>query len=110
MSNLGWGVPACEGRAMDAPILQAAALPDGGALTLYDWMACEVRDGRNLVRMDVSGREIWRAEPTLFGSNQNDCFTKFELDGDDLTAWTWSCFRVSVDLGSGIVRTREFTK
>lgn len=95
---------------MEAPILQADALPDGGAVTLYDWMAAEVRDGRNLIRTDASGSEMWRAEPTFFGSGQEDCFTQFERQGEGLVAWTWSGYRVSVNLGTGAVQTLEFTK
>ena len=96
---------------MQIPVLSCVDLTQGGAITLYDWMADGVRDGRNLIRTAPDGAEIWRAKPTFFGeAGQQDCFTKFTWDGADLIAWTWSCYRVSVDFETGAVTTLEFTK
>ena len=97
---------------MNARILDQIDLAEGlGTLTLYDWMEDEVRDGRNLVRTDPEGCELWRAKPTFYGeAGQEDCFTKMMWDGAALTAFTWSCYRVAIDLESGAVTTLEFTK
>jgi hypothetical protein len=97
---------------MDAPILQRIELPERqGSVTLYDWMAADVRDGRNLVRTDQAGDEVWRAKPVLYGEAGNqDCFTRVDWDGTALTADTWSCYRVDVGVNDGLVTVLEFTK
>ena len=96
---------------MHAPILDQIELPNSlGTVTLFDWMAEEVRDGRNLIRTDPEGRELWRAEPAFFDQGQKDCFVQMAWDGEVLTASTWSCFRVSIDLATGATTTLEFTK
>ena len=93
---------------MDAKILRRVELPDGqGAVTLYDWMAIDVRDGRNLIRTDEAGTEMWRATPV---SGPEDCFTSLSWSGVALTAHTWSCYCVAVDLRDGSVTVLEFTK
>jgi len=93
---------------MDAEIRQRIQLADGGAITLYDWMAEDVRDGRNLIRTDASGREVWRATPPLSG--QNDCFTNILPDQHRLKAGTWSGYEVAVDVETGKVSVLTFTK
>lgn len=97
---------------MTAPVLKQIELPHGqGAVTLYDWMAPEVRDGRNLVRTDGKGREVWKAKPVFLGQPRyEDCFTTVDWDGAELIAHTWSAFRVRVDLQDGEVTVLEFTK
>ena len=103
----------CEKIApMDAAILDRIELGHSlGALTLYDWMAEEVQDGRNLIRTDNKGHELWRAEPTFFGRpGYEDCFTNVMWNGASLTAYTWSGFRVAIDLHDGAVTVLEFTK
>ena len=97
---------------MQPAILNRIELPGNlGAITLYDWMADEVRDGRNLIRTTPDGQEVWRAEPPFYHeAGQQDCFTQVAWDGNNLSAHTWSCFRVAVDLDSGQVETLAFTK
>ena len=97
---------------MDATIRQKLDLPGGdGAVTLYDWMADDVRDGRNLIRTDQSGHEMWRAKPVLYGEPRHeDCFTDMYWDGASLTAQTFSGYRVAVSLSDGSVSILEFTK
>ncbi len=73
---------------------------------LYDWMAEEVKDGRNLMRVDAAGQILWKASPP----DKQDCFTRIEWDGQALTANTWSCYRVAVDLENGEVTVLAFTK
>lgn len=90
-------------------VLDRLDLPENaGSITLYDWMAEEMHDGRNLVRADPDGRVVWKAVPPLTG--RQDCFTKMRWDGQALTAHTWSCYRVSVDVHDGSVTILEFTK
>ena len=94
---------------MSPQVLDRIDLPkNAGAVTLYDWMAEEVRDGRNLVKVDQDGRVLWKATPPLSG--RQDCFTKMHWDGQTPTAHTWSCYRVSIDIDDGNVTILEFTK
>lgn len=97
---------------MQAAILNRIELPNRlGAISLFDWMAEEVQDGRNLIRTTIDGIELWRAEPPLYReAGQNDCFTQIAWDGEALIAWTWSCFKVEVNLANGAVTTLAFTK
>ena len=99
-------------RSMNPPVLHRIELPnDRGNIVLYDWMAAEVRDGRNLVGLDRNGRELWRAEPVFYGDpKQEDCFTRVVWDGAALTAFTFSCFRVAVDIDTGKVTVLELKK
>lgn len=97
--------------AIDADILERARLLNDATITLYDWMADDVRDGRNLVATDRHGAELWRAKPVIFNDpRQEDCFTAIRWDGASLTAYTWSGYKVSVDPDSGEVTVLEFTK
>lgn len=93
---------------MNAEVRQRIQFADGGAITLYDWMAEEVRDGRNLIRTDASGVELWRATPPL--GSQNDCFTNILPDPYQLKAGTWSGYEVAIDMDTGDVTVLAFTK
>ncbi len=75
---------------------------------LYDGAAEGMKDGRNLVRVDAKGNVLWKASPPI--RDMPDCFTRMQWDGRTLTANTWSCYRVGVDLESGDVTVLEFTK
>ena len=90
-------------------VLDRIDLPDNaGSITLYDWMAKEVEDGRNLIRVDPDGRVLWQAEPPLPG--KRDCFTSMQWDGKTLTAFTWSSYKVSIDMQDGTVTVLYFEK
>ena len=96
---------------VNAKILERARLPNDLTVTLYDWMAEDVRDGRNLIATNRDGVEIWRAKPVVFNDpRQQDCFTSIHWDGVSLLAFTFSCYKVSVDQDSGDVTILEFTK
>jgi hypothetical protein len=94
---------------MTEPILRRIELADGGAITLYDWMSEGVRDGRNLVRTNPSGEELWRAEPPFFGL-QPDHFTQLVPDPHRMRAYTFSCYEVAIDFETGKVTVLTFTK
>jgi hypothetical protein len=96
---------------VNAEIFERAKLLNDLTVTLYDWMAEDVRDGRNLVATDRQGVEVWRAKPVIYGDPRHqDCFTAIRWDGVNLTAYTWTGYKVSVDADSGDVTTLEFTK
>ena len=94
---------------MSGQIIDRVDLADeGGSIVLYDWMAEEVSDGRNLIRVGPKGNILWKASPPTTG--MQDCFTHMQWDGQTLTANTWSCYRVGIDPQSGDVTVLEFTK
>lgn len=96
---------------VNAEIFERVRLSSNLTVTLYDWMAEDVRDGRNLVASNRDGVEVWRAKPVLFNDpRQQDCFTSMRWDGVTLTASTWSCYDVSVDPDNGDVAIIAFTK
>lgn len=96
---------------IDAEIFERAKLLNDATVTLYDWMADDVRDGRNLVATSRDGTELWRAQPVMFNDpGREDCFTNIRWDGVHLTAFTWSGYKVSVDPDSGQITIIEFTK
>lgn len=70
-------------------------------------MAKEVKDGRNLVRVDVAGQVVWKAAPP---TGSGDCFTSVHFDGNKLKAFSWSCYIVSVDILDGKVTIIAFRK
>lgn len=96
---------------VNAEIFERAKLLNDLTVTLYDWMAEEVRDGRNLIATDRHGLEVWRAKPVFFDDPScEDCFTAVRWDGARLTAHTMSCYKVSVDPDTGELSDIEFTK
>jgi hypothetical protein len=47
---------------MSGQVIDRVDLADGaGSIVLYDWMAEEVKDGRNLARVDAGGNVLWKA-------------------------------------------------
>ncbi|RJF86029.1 hypothetical protein [Sphingomonas cavernae] len=97
--------------AVNAEILERARLLNDATVTLYDWMADDVRDGRNLIATNRDGTELWRAKPVVFNDpRQQDCFTAIRWDGVSLTAFTWSGYKVSVDPDDGNITVLAFTK
>ncbi|WP_256749310.1 hypothetical protein [Mesorhizobium sp. Mes31] len=92
---------------MSGQVIDRVDLADeAGSIMLYDYMAKDMKDGRNLMRVDADGNILWKALPPT----TQDCFTGMNWDGETLTANTWSCYRVTVDLQNGDVTVLFFTK
>ena len=90
-------------------VLDRIDLPENaGSITLYDWMAEEVKDGRNLIRADPDGRGL--SAGGTASAPKSDCFTSIQWDGKTLTAFTWSSYKVSIDMQDGTVTVLYFTK
>ncbi|MGN6208209.1 hypothetical protein [Asticcacaulis sp.] len=83
-------------------------LRDGGHLVFLDYAKVpHIRGGiTNLLRFNAVGLRMWAAEAIEHG----DVFTSMELNGETIHAFTWSCFSVVIDLDSGRIRSRIFTK
>jgi len=95
---------------MTSEILDQVFLPNGTTVTLYDWMAEEVKDGRNLIATDENGVEAWKATPILSSDPGADCFVAIQAEGMTLTASTWSGYEVAIDPDNGSVTVIKFTK
>jgi len=94
---------------MSARILSQVPIPASrDTIVLLDWTSDEARHGRNLVRITPEGQVVWRATPPENGTL--DSFVAVEWEGAVLTASTWSCYRVTVDVDSGAITVLYFTK
>ena len=69
--------------------------------------ASQPRHFENLWRYSHEKGVVWRAELPQSGS---DSYVTFELKADGLWANSWSGFRVAIDLESGAIRSKTFTK
>jgi hypothetical protein len=69
----------------------------------------EAATGRfeNLIRLSANGAVAWRA--ALPGSG-DDAYVDVHWEGAELLANSFSCFRVQVDVDSGRIVKRMFTK
>jgi hypothetical protein len=51
---------------------------------------------------------MWVAElPTR---SDNDAYVNAQIEAERVIAWSWSCFRVEIDIKSGIIENSTFTK
>jgi hypothetical protein len=64
-----------------------------------------LRGSLALVRAD--GSEVWRVTPP---DGVKDRWTEARLDGEHVTAFSWSCYRVTLDARTGAELSRLFTK
>jgi hypothetical protein len=88
---------------------KAIDMPDGsGKLLVLDWSSDGPKRRHNLVRVDTSGDEIWKAE--LPPSSSPDCFTDVGVAGNLIHAHTFSCSRVTLDRETAKTLSTEFTK
>jgi hypothetical protein len=63
----------------------------------------------NLSRCSASGESVWRASlPTIPGDH--DAYVDAEIRDGRLFAWSWSCFRVELNIESGRIENSIFTK
>jgi hypothetical protein len=64
-----------------------------------------LRGSLALVRAD--GTEVWRVMPPR---GVGDRWTEARFDGDRVSAFSWSCYRVTLDAETGTELDRVFTK
>jgi hypothetical protein len=85
-----------------------AALPidEARCLILLDTGASKREVFENLLCVDRSGKEVWKAQPP----DQPDSFVKFEMTAGGLYAWTWSAWMVRLDPTTGKIIERQFVK
>jgi hypothetical protein len=64
---------------------------------------------QNLSRCSASGESLWVARlPTIPGDN--DAYVDAEIRDGRVLAWSWSCFRVELNIESGRIENSIFTK
>ena len=63
---------------------------------------------RNLLCVDLNGEIVWRAE--LPADDAVDAYVDAKPTRSGFVANSWSCWRVTIDLSSGEITDREFTK
>ncbi len=61
----------------------------------------------NLRRLKSTGEVVWVAE---MPERTGDAYVDARLEGGSLTAWSWSCYRVVIELATGKITERVFTK
>jgi hypothetical protein len=78
-------------------------------IVLMDYSANRhVQQFRNLLSYDLKNEENWKAElPTKSGA---DAYVDAEFISDNLSAFSFSCFRCRIDLSNGKVIEKLFSK
>ena len=64
-----------------------------------------LRGSLALIRAD--GSDVWRVMPP---DGATDRWTEARLDGEQVSAFSWSCYRVVLDAATGAELSRVFTK
>jgi hypothetical protein len=106
----GSGTELWRGQPEGHPVAWAESVPgsDDG-IVLYEYYRPERTYGcfDNLVRVRPFGSVLWRAE---LPSNETDSYTAAEISEGALSAYSWSCYRVRIDLETGRITERVFSK
>jgi hypothetical protein len=97
-----------RGRVLGRLAVQVEGIPgQSDALVILDWAGRTPGAFGNLLRLRPDGTPAWVAALPWEG---DDFFTEFRLSDGVIHAWTWSCFRVSVDLETGRLGEPVFVK
>jgi hypothetical protein len=89
-------------------------LPDGDAIVQLRGIDAprdpfgHPKSWANLIRVRPTGEVVWRAYPVE--NSGGDCWMYYSLRGGGLEANTWSCYHCKLDLQTGRIRSRSFTK
>jgi hypothetical protein len=87
----------------------AAGIPQSNdGVVLFDY-PLEERHGTfaNLIRITPSGTIVFHAE---LPEKSGDFYVRAEIRDGKLIANSWSCYRVSIDISTGLIIERVFTK
>ena len=63
-------------------------------------------NGSNIYALDTNGAKVWTAEL----HNKSDIFVGFDFDGSTLRCQTWNGFSCQIDINSGALVGKVFTK
>lgn len=96
-----------EGTYDGAKIIAASVIEDHSkCVILLDPTASKARTFENLLCVNRSGRELWRAELPQEG----DAFIKFERTEQGLVAHTWGGYYLKLNSKTGKITEKEFVK
>ncbi len=92
---------------MPHPILESRKIGDR-ILIIYDYMDYpRYKQAQNLMAYDLDGNVLWTAEhPT---NTTADCYVNF-ISEDPLWVWNFACYECRIDINSGKLIDKVFTK
>jgi hypothetical protein len=96
-----------RGEPDGCPVQSAIATEDDRVIVLWDRLAKSYGSKDNLLLLDIRGQIIWRAE---LPESSSDSYTQFEYSNGRLSAFSWSCHRVEIDMKTGKIFHRVFTQ
>jgi hypothetical protein len=89
------------------PVLDARQIADV-VVVICNWMAFPRGEpARNLFAYSITGECLWRAED--IGMGEVDAYTGITSE-DPLSVFNYACFACRIDLKSGAVMSKQFTK
>ena len=99
-----------RGMPLDTPVAEVVQIPnsDDGIALLEYFRQDPNRSFANLIRLRPDGSIAWKAQ--LPDTSGPDAYTSFSLDPSGLHAFSWSGFYVTLDLETGAITSREWTK
>jgi len=96
-----------ENDIMKAKIMPVPGSSDFIQLLPYDGLL-RPKHFQNLSRCSASGKSLWTAElPTR---SDSDAYVNVQVDGKQVIAWSWSCYRVELSIETGAIENVVFTK
>jgi uncharacterized Fe-S cluster-containing radical SAM superfamily enzyme len=97
-----------QGRIIAPYVVLDAREVEGRVFVLYDYMDFPRGEpSRNLFAYDQKGNELWRAEDIGFGAI--DGYTNI-ISESPLTVGNFACFECTIDMNTGKVLDKSFTK
>jgi hypothetical protein len=99
------------GKPCGYPVEEVIPIPNSDdCITLLRYWN-DPRSFRNLVRVHGEGQIVWAAElPEEEDPEDPDAYVSAELFEGELTANSWSAYQVKLDLDTGRILARTFTK
>jgi hypothetical protein len=97
------------GKPLDAAVADVKAVPGSDrAVVLLDYMAVPNGPFQNLICVSPEGTVVWAAP--LPSISSTEAYVSFDLGIDELRANSWDGYRVHIDLASGEILQKTFTK
>ena len=98
-----------RGMPEGVPVSKAISAPNtNDIIVLLEYSHNPKHSFNNLIRIGPDGSIIWYAE--LPKTAANDAYVEMELRENSLLAWSWSGYKAVIDLNSGNIVQKAFTK
>ena len=98
-----------EHKAISTNFSQIEVLKDGRILVLENYYEYENGQKSNLYCLNQNIEIEWFL-PTGINEDGVDNYVGFSTNGNQFFANTWNCFRVEIDIESGEIINKQFTK